>query len=196
MKHNFFWVAQMSQFSQFHLVFYQLFGLWSLLAMQFCQCLPPQCWNCLMLSAMCLLLLHCLLQHNVRTFKWVWCGGSSLFKCRREVLCGEKKYRCKEVATLDVFSLLFINPLSYGVVSQALRKHLHHRRCWFRLSKPSYPCPDPAISARKPPCFAQGLVRIVGTFQLTSKYIYSHCLNSQDPQLFFLLTLPTSPAVC
>ncbi len=56
--------------------------------------------------------------------------------------------------------------------------------CWFRLSKPSYPRHDPAISARKPPCFTQGLVRIVGTFHLTSKYVYTHTgtVWTRDPQ--------------
>lgn len=141
----------MSQFSQFHLVFYQLFGLWSLLAMRFCQCLPPQCWNCLMLSAMCLLLLH-----NVRTFKWVWCGGSSLFKCRREALCGEKNTGARKLQH-STSSVCFLSTPSHMVwFPKPCRKIPPSQEMLIQALQAQLPLPWPSHIRKETPLLRSG----------------------------------------
>ncbi len=116
----------------------------------------------------------CLTQHNVCTLNGVWCSGSSHFKGRREALCGLIKIQVQGSWTINIStpcSGFFFKPLSHMAwFPKSCRKNTSITGDADSGSQsPATLTLTQSYLQGNPPCFDQGLVRIVGTFHLTSK---------------------------
>lgn len=152
---------------------------------QFCQTLAHRCFN----TPVCITLITTSALWN----GWFKSLRTFFFLCQSEVL-----YEWKKGSWIINILMHFL--FSCGVVFPSTAgKHLHHRRCWFRLYKTRLPSPRPSYSHKDPP------PKHTHThFPMTLKcaYIcYLSSLNHQSEaakqlQLLILPQPPTSPAAC